>query len=129
VEVMMNENDMARGTLTWLLIASGYIVVAAGVIGGMIAVRNRAIANMSTPEAEAEWHAYREKLASENNEGGPVQHVIPSSNEPPLLILMRDHFVPTLLALLIPATALYGVVVWMAWGVRRNSWQPDTEKP
>src|SRR5690242_6212837 len=102
----MNGNDEKHRSATWLAIAAGYIAVAAGVIGGMSAVRDRAIANMSTPEAEAQWQAYREKLASDNEKGGPVQHTIPSSNEPPLLILMRDHFVPTVLGLLIPATAL-----------------------
>jgi len=125
---MGGSDDMNRGSY-WILVGLGYVVVAVAVIGGMMTVRDRAIANMSTPEAEAQWQSYRERLAAENEKGGPVQHAVPASSEPPLLILMRDHFLGRLLGLLVPATALYAVVIWMALGVRRSSWQPEIQEP
>ena len=76
---------------------------------------------MGTPTAEAEWNRWRAEAAKEDGSTGPVQRTVPKSNQPPLLILMRDYFPASLIGLLLPLSALYWFIAWLVRGVSAAS--------
>ncbi len=105
------------------LIASlivGYFLVAALIVAGMFAVRQSMVPELSTPQSQADWNAWRAEAAQQDGTHGPVQHAVPKSPEPPLLVLIRDYFPACVIGLLLPLSALYGVIAWMACGVLRQ---------
>ncbi len=93
----------------------------ATIVGGLFALRANVLSEMSTPAAEAEWNRWRAEAAKEDGTTGPVQRTVPKSNEPPLLILMRDYFAASLVGLLLPLSALYWFIAWLVRGVRQSS--------
>lgn len=102
----------------WL---AAYVLMLAAVVGGLFALRANIVSEMSTPAAEADWKRWKVEAAKENGATGPVQRTVPKSNEPPLLILMRDYFPASLVGLLLPLTALYWFIAWLVHGVARQS--------
>lgn len=103
----------SRRGLYLLLAGWGAIIVA--IVGGMLLVRDRTITVMDTPEAQAEWDAWR---ASEVNqrEDLPVKRRPPKSAEPPALVLMRDHFPVLLGAAVVFGSLLYGALAFAVRG-------------
>ncbi len=101
-----------------LSIFAGYIALAAIVIGGMFWLRGSVVANLSTPEAKADWQSWRTKAAQDDGTHSPVQRTVPTSAEPPALVLMRDHFAAVLAGLMLPITGLYVFVAWIGVGVK-----------
>ncbi len=110
----------------WL---AAYLVLFTAIIGGMFAYRARVLSDMNTPAAEAEWNRWRAEAANENGTTGPVQRTVPKSNEPPLLILMRDYFMASLVGLLLPLSALYWFIAWLARGVVSQASAKPDENP
>jgi hypothetical protein len=81
---------MQRST-RWLLIA--YAVVIAATTLGMNFARNRTLASFDNTAAKAEWDEWREETKRQaENPSGPVKRREAKAQEPPMLILMRDHF-------------------------------------
>jgi hypothetical protein len=78
--------------------------------------RRTALENLGTPEAKAQWDAWRE-AAKSLNEQGPVQRRVPKSAEPPGLVLMRDYFGIVLTAGGVFGTVLFLAVAWPLRGV------------
>lgn len=87
-------------------------------VGGLWHVRGRVIAELGTPEARADWEAWRQGVADRQGDG-VVQRRIPKSDEPPHLVLLRDYFPGVLGSLFLVATFLYTFLVLAfkgAWG-------------
>ena len=89
----MNASSLAGqprriANLLWLV---AYVVMLCAVVLGMFAARRVTLREMDTPEARAEWNAWRE-AAPNRADSGPVERRPPSSAEPPALMLLRDHF-------------------------------------
>jgi hypothetical protein len=81
---------MQRST-RWLLIAYAVVVVATTV--GMTAARSRTLDSFDNTAAKAEWDEWREETKRQaENPSGPVRRRAAKAQEPPMLILMRDHF-------------------------------------
>ena len=81
---------MQRST-RWLLIA--YAVVVAATTLGMNAARSRTLDSFDNTAAKAEWDEWREETKRQAaNPSGPVKRREAKAQEPPMLILMRDHF-------------------------------------
>jgi hypothetical protein len=99
----------------------GYIALVALVAYGMTAWRQSLLTNLTTPEAQSSWNEWRAEAAREDGTHGPVQRTVPKSPEPPSLVLMRDYFPACLAGLLIPLSALYGFIAWLALGIARQS--------
>src|SRR5262245_8605742 len=98
-----------------------YLLLMAALVGGLFAVRSNVLSEMSSPAAEAQWQRWKAEAAKEDGTHGPVQRSVPKSNEPPLLLLMRDYFAACIAGLLLPITALYWFIAWLARGVTRQS--------
>jgi hypothetical protein len=97
-----------------------YVVLMATLVGGMQYVRGRVIADLSTPQARADWEAWRKKVA-EKQDDPVVQRRIPKSDEPPHLVLMRDYFFGMLGSLALVVTFLYGFLVLVVRGAWRRT--------
>ncbi|MBL9094951.1 MAG: hypothetical protein JNL96_27285 [Planctomycetaceae bacterium] len=81
---------MQRST-RWLLFA--YALVVAATTLGMNVARNRTLASFDNTAAKAEWDEWREETKRQaENPTGPVKRREAKAQEPPMLILMRDHF-------------------------------------
>ena len=106
-----------RAILIWL---GAYAALMTGLVVGLLEVRSRTLANLSTPEALANWQKWRDE-ASKQTEDSPVRRRVPKSAEPPGLILMRDHFPTILAAALFFATVLCLLLAGLARGVSRST--------
>jgi hypothetical protein len=111
----------------WRWWATGFVALVVVVIFGMLKTRDWAIKRLSTPESIDEWQQWRDDVQQQQSQGGPVRRRAPTSDEPPALILMRDHFAASLAGAVLFCAALYWVIAWFVSGVmnhRRPT--PDT---
>ena len=93
--------------LVWL---AAYLATIAALILGLLAVRRTTLHEMDTPEARAQWQAWRD--APVNQDGpGPVRRRPPSSDEPPALVLMRDYFGVVMSASLVFGSLLFAAIM------------------
>lgn len=104
---------MKRWNILGLL---GLVVVIALCVVGMSLARKSAIATFGSTTAQAEWDDWRKVAAEQSAAGGPVVRKVPKSNEPPALVLMRDHFGACLGAALIAVVGVYGTFVLLLRG-------------
>jgi hypothetical protein len=100
-----------RGKILWGI---AYVALIVGVVWGMQVTRAKTIASLSTPQAQADWQAWRE-AAAKQSEAGPVRRRVPKGDVPPALTLMRDYY-PTLLT----AGVFFSSVLFIlfAWAVQ-----------
>ena len=71
--------------LVWLAVLAGPPLV-------LLRVRDARLAEVSRPEARADWEAFRAAMREESDRDGPVQRKVPKSVEPPELVWLRDYF-------------------------------------
>jgi hypothetical protein len=98
----------------------GWLALVVIVIGGMFMARQETLATMSTPEAQAEWDAWRESEVNQRDDL-PVKRRPPKSPEPPALVLMRDHFPVLLGAAVVFGSLLYAALVFAVGGALRTN--------
>jgi len=84
-----------------------YLLLMAALVGGMFVARDRALAAMGTPEAIAEWRQWKAATEEAAKRQEPVKRRVVKANEPPVLLLFRDHFVVITVSLAIVASLLY----------------------
>ena len=107
---------MSRGRLRAIALAS-YLLLVIGLISGLFVARRWAETSYSDKTAQTEWQSYRDDVARQSLEGGPVRRRIPQSGEPPALVLMRDYFVVVTVIAVVLTSALYGTLVFFVGGV------------
>jgi hypothetical protein len=93
-----------------------YLAGAVGMVIGLGHVRDRALENLSTPEELANWQKWKTEAA---RPGGPVARRPPKSDEPPTLVLLRDHFAVLVAASLTFYTFLFALAVFLGRGMIR----------
>jgi hypothetical protein len=101
-----------RGNLLWL---AAYLVVVTGVVLVMLQLRLVTLRSLDTPEAQAEWNAWREAPPNVRTDL-PVRRHPPSSDEPPALILMRDYFPVMMAAAVVFGSLLFAAIALAARG-------------
>jgi len=79
--------------------------------------RTRVLDELSTPEAQARW----QKWKNEADQPGPVRRQAPKSEEPPMLVLMRDNFAAILVAALTFYSFLFGLAVLLGRGILQRA--------
>lgn len=97
-----------------------YLVLMAAATWAMVMVRDNTIESFSTPEAKAQWQDWREAVENDKANMGPVKRKVPKSDEPPTLVMLRDHFGACLFAMLVMATIMYLSIVIFAKGAFRK---------
>ncbi len=71
----------------------GYLAVCAAVGGGLWWARGWALRELGSPEARAEWQEWkRHVIETQPRDDATVKWRVPKSDEPPLLVLLRDSF-------------------------------------
>ena len=101
-----------KSNLLWL---AAYLVVLAGVIVGMLQIRKVTLRTMDTPEARAQWQAWRDAPPNQRTDL-PVRRRAPSSDEPPALVLMRDYFAVMMTAAIVFSSLLFAAIAFSARG-------------
>lgn len=69
-----------------------YVVMMAGLLLLLVEARRRTIAALDSPQARAQWEQWRAETRRQSKTPGPANRRVPNSQEPPGLILLRDHF-------------------------------------
>ena len=110
----------AKQLWLWLL-GGAYLLLLSGVALGLWYGRQWSARTLANAPAQAQWQDYRQALAAQAKQGGPVQRQVPRSLEPPALVLLRDHFGSCLLLAMLIASALFATLAFFAIGVARDS--------
>jgi hypothetical protein len=96
-----------------LLPIVAYLTVIVSVVGGLAYARSRVLDELGRPEAIAEWRQWKE--ATRQTGGAPVTRRVPTTDEPPALVLFRDHFA----AIIVTSVAIASfMVAFLAFIVR-----------
>jgi hypothetical protein len=102
----------------WLLgWAVGYAALAGVVVWSMLAARDRALEKFAAPRSVDQWQAWRADVEEQQTEPGPVVRRVPKSDEPPSLVLMRDHFAVSMSGAIVFSSVLYWVLAWLVTGI------------
>ncbi len=109
----------------WIL-AYGALVLA--IVGSLAEARRRTLAALDTPAAHADWQAWKAEAERAANRIGPVERRPPKSQEPPALILLRDHFAAVVLSSILIASCLYGFALLVFEGTRRSTKLPGASR-
>lgn len=81
---------VSYSTLGWL---GGWLIMLVLLTTGLLTVQRRVVTSLDKPEVRAQWQLWKQEAQRQTKLGaGPVQRKAPRTNEPPALILMRDHF-------------------------------------
>lgn len=84
-----------RGRRSRLAAVAGLLAVAAVMAGppwAFMRWREARLVALSTPEVQADWDAFRERMRRESGREGPVQRKVPKSVEPPERVWLRDYW-------------------------------------
>ena len=114
---------LSRSTILWFV---AWLATLAVVVWMLTLARQRVIATLGSPEAQADWQRWREEEAARQADpGAPVRRRMPKSLEPPALVLMRDHF-PAIVAMSLLVTSVcFGFAVLTFRGYGRNQRTDD----
>ena len=105
---------------------AAYLLVMASLVFALGRYRQNALETYGTAEANAHWQDWRD-AAERIAEEGPVSRRPPKSNEPPALMLMRDHFPACLGISLLLSSCLFGWFMICARGAFRGGELADED--
>jgi hypothetical protein len=103
----------AANVVTLVLWLAALAVMAVG----LWSLRESVLRSFATPESQQEWDEWRDAVASGNANMGSVQRKTPKSDEPPTLVLLRDHFAACLVGLWLITSVLYATLALLVRGV------------
>ena len=89
-----------------------YVAGAVGIVLGMARIRASTLEELSTPEQQAHWQKWKAEAARQDGTTGPVSRRAPKSDEPPTLVLLRDHYPVIVAASLTFYTFLFALAVF-----------------
>jgi hypothetical protein len=120
---MNKEQSVQSGRMGFGLLLSLAIYSAgvAGILLGLASIRASTIAELSTPEEQAHWEKWKADAARQDGTTGPVARRAPKSDEPPTLVLLRDHYTVIVVASLTFYTFLFALAMFLGRGIIRSS--------
>lgn len=113
-----------RGLMFWL---ATYVLVLVGIVALVLQMRSTALREMDTPEAHAQWQKWRESKPNQDT-SGPVKRRPPKADEPPALMLLRDHFAVVMTGAVLFGSLLFGTIMIAFWGAFATAPPPDTRE-
>ncbi len=105
---------MSRANWIWFIL---YVVAMLVVASALSRARQRAIGQLATRQARTDWEDWQTEAVRQSAGDGPVHRRISRSEEPPELVLLRDHFFTCLGGLWLFTTALFLTLLFMIRGV------------
>lgn len=113
---------MTRGTLiAWL----GFAIALAAAVGVVVEARRRTLVALDTPEANAQWQVWREDTIRQSRDTGPATRRPAKAFEPPLLIMLRDHFGAAIGSTVVAVTIFYWFLAFLIPGSLQQSAAPS----
>jgi len=100
---------------------AGWLAAVAVPPLALVAWRDRRLADVASPEAQAEWDAFRADMRRQSGRDGPVQRKVPKSAEPPELVWLRDYLWLAITAWVTLVGVLGGFLAAIALGLARAS--------
>ena len=100
----------SKANLVWFAL---YLAAMAIIVWQLVRIRDRQLAGSHDPQAQADWDAWRTAAAAQAGSGGTVERRGPKTAEPPLRVLMRDHFGSMIFGGLLAGTALFGLLMFL----------------
>jgi hypothetical protein len=82
----------------------------------LLYLRDSQSRQLSSPQAQADWQEWRERARKDSEGDGPVHRSVPSSHDPPLLVLMTDHFTVLLFFSLLFGSVLFFIAYFFVRG-------------
>jgi hypothetical protein len=117
----MNAQAPRKTWYGWLPWLAAYLAFMASLAAALVYARGRVISQLSSPEALADWQAWKAETERQaQRPGAPPRRPVHSA-EPPLLILMRDHFPAIAAMTLVIGSFLFGFVMFVLRGIARGS--------
>jgi hypothetical protein len=94
-----------------LVIALGvYLTGAIGIVVGLAHVREATIEDLSAPLEQMHWQKWKAEASRQDGTTGPVARRPPKSDEPPMLVLLRDHYA----VIVVAGLTFYSFLFWLA---------------
>ncbi len=103
------------------------IAYLAAMVGGLFAMhrlRDWSLDELGSAEARAEWDEWRDETARQAKGSGPVERRKAKSEEPPMLVLLRDYYVTCAVGLLVFGTVLFAAMMFMVRGAFSGMYNP-----
>ena len=117
----MSATSPRRHFSTWAPWLTAYLLMMAALAAGLVYARRQVVAQLSSPKARADWQAWKaETLRQAERPGLPSRRPV-RSDEPPALVLFRDHFGAILAMSLTVTTFMFGFLTMVARGAWRGS--------
>lgn len=110
-----------------LLLAAAWLVVVGGPPLALLGFREQRLAEISAPESQADWDAFRADMRGQAHGSGPVQRKVPRSAEPPERVWLRDHVPLAITAWITLVGVLGAVLAALVIGVARGPQRPRHE--
>jgi hypothetical protein len=106
---------MSRPARIAALIA--YVALIMGVTSGMFYARDVVAPSLDTQQGQQNWDVWRHDAADQVAGKGPVARREPKSNQPPLVVLMRDYFAVCLGGAILFSSLLFAVMLFILQGI------------
>jgi hypothetical protein len=108
-----------------LAVAAVWLAAVCGPPAALMAWREQRLAAVDSPEAQAQWDAFRQDMRRQSGREGPVQRKVPKSAEPPERVWLRDHIHLAVIAWMTLVGVLGGFLAALVLGVARGSSSED----
>lgn len=105
----------------WLAV---YVIVLSAIVLGVLRARDTTLGSLGTAEARADWQNWRDAPPNQDQDG-PVKRRAPSTDEPPALILMRDHFSVVMFGGILFGSLLFAALMFVIRGVLKGKHPSD----
>jgi hypothetical protein len=121
-KALKEEHSVHSGRLSigLLLCLAIYSAGVAGILLGLASIRASTIAELSTSEQQAHWQKWKSDAARQDGTTGPVARREPKSDEPPALVLVRDHYPVIIVASLTFYTFLFALAIFLGRGMSKR---------
>lgn len=103
---------VSAANLLWLTL---YLAMVGAIVWALVGARERAMIELAGPQAQADWEEWRQS-AKQQAASGPVQRREPRSDQPPALVLLRDHFPVLVTGSIVLCSFLFGTLMFILRG-------------
>lgn len=94
------------------------------IVASLWLVRRRVVDDLSRPEKIAQWRAWRAETERQAPSSGPVRRRAAKGDEPPALVLLRDHFGAIAVTSVLMGSFLFGFLAFIIHGLVRGRGMP-----
>lgn len=108
---------MPRLRTRHLLWIAAWLAVVAAIVVPLYVMRRRMVERLSRPEAMAEWRTWRAETERQREIPGPVERRAAAGDEPPSLVLLRDHFAAIVVTSVLMGSFLFAFLAFVARGI------------